>query len=151
VLDSPPRSERSPTLRTWTRLLHTHAAVTQQLGTQLLTAQGLSINDYETLAALSRAPGQRMRRIDLARRLLLTPSGVTRLLDGLTNSGFVERTSSDADLRVAYAQLTGAGAAKLEAASGEHVDAIHKLLENHLSAAELTQLADLLGKLASAA
>jgi DNA-binding MarR family transcriptional regulator len=134
-------------LRTWTRLLHAHAVVTQLLGSRLLAVQGLSINDYETLAALARAPRQRMRRIDLARRLLLSPSGVTRLLNGLTDAGYVERKGSDADLRVAYAQLTRAGAAKLEAASGEHVDAIHKLLERQLSAAEIIQLGDLLGKL----
>jgi DNA-binding MarR family transcriptional regulator len=66
---------------------------------------------------------------------------------GLTDAGYVERKGSNADLRVAYAQLTRAGAAKLEAASGEHVDAIHKLLEHHLSAAEIIQLGDLLGKL----
>jgi DNA-binding MarR family transcriptional regulator len=139
--------ESPTTLQTWTRLLQAHAALTQQLGSQLLAAQGLSLNDYETLAALSRVPGRRLKRIDLARRLLLTPSGVTRLLEGLKDAGFVERTGSDADLRVAYAQLTEAGAAKLESASGEHVDAIHELLGNRLSAAELTELGDLLGKL----
>jgi DNA-binding MarR family transcriptional regulator len=151
VRESPTRSERVPAIRTWTRLRHAHAAVTQQLGSQLLVAQGLSINDYETLAVLARAPGQRMRRVDLARWLLLTPSGVTRLLDGLTKAGFVERTGSEADHRVVYAQLTVGGAAKLAAATGEHVEAIHKLLENQLSPAELTQLGCLLGKLSRAA
>jgi DNA-binding MarR family transcriptional regulator len=92
-----------------------------------------------------------MRRVDLARWLLLTPSGVTRLLDGLTKAGFVERTGSEADHRVVYAQLTVGGAAKLAAATGEHVEAIHKLLENQLSPAELTQLGCLLGKLSRAA
>jgi DNA-binding MarR family transcriptional regulator len=91
-----------------------------------------------------------MRRTDLARHLLLTPSGVTRLLARLTGAGLVERTSSDVDLRVAYAQLTEAGAAKLEAASGGHADAIQDLLQNHLSASELAELGDLLDTLADA-
>ena len=148
TVGSPPGSELPPTIQTWTRLLHAHASVTQQVGRQLLAAHGLSIKDYATLAALSRAPGQRMKRIDLARWLLLTPSGVTRLLDKLARAGLVERTGNAADLRVAYAQLTVVGADKLEAASGDHADAIHELLERHLSAAELSQLGDLLGKLA---
>jgi DNA-binding MarR family transcriptional regulator len=134
----------------WTKLLRAHAVVAQQLGSRLLAAYGLTINDYETLAALSRAPRRRMRRTDLARHLLLTPSGVTRLLARLTGAGLVARTSSNVDLRVAYAQLTEAGAAKLEAASGGHADAIQDLLQNHLSASELTELGDLLDKLADA-
>ena len=92
--------ELSATLRTWTRLLRAHVATAHVLGGQLQGAHGLSINDYETLSVLSRAPGRRMKRVDLARRLLLTPSGVTRLLDGLQDASLVERTSSDTDLRV---------------------------------------------------
>src|SRR5438477_7277096 len=110
------REISSPTLRTWTRLLRAHAATTHLLRGQLRVAHGLSLNEYETLAALSQAPGQRVKRADLARRLLLTPSGVTRLLDGLRDAGLVERLGSDADLRVAYARLTDAGAVRLEAA-----------------------------------
>lgn len=141
----------SATLQTWTRLLHAHAATARLLSEQLQGTHGLSINDYETLSALSQAPARRLRRVDLARSLVLTPSGVTRLLDGLQDAGLVERTGSDADLRVAYAQLTETGAAKLEEASCTYVDAIRTMLGNRLSELELAQLGDLLGKLPEAA
>ncbi|MCW2965362.1 MAG: regulatory protein MarR [Actinomycetia bacterium] len=140
-------TEFPTTLHVWSLLLRVHGVKTQLVSARLQAAYGLSINDYETLSALSRAPGQRMKRVDLARALLISSSGVTRLLDGLRDAGLVERTASDADLRVAYAQLTAAGAAMLELASGDYVDAIGMLLETHLTADELVQLGDLLGKL----
>jgi DNA-binding MarR family transcriptional regulator len=140
--------ELSATLRAWTKLLRAHAVTTHLLSGRLEAAHRLSINDYETLSVLSHAPGLRMKRVDLARTLLLTPSGVTRLLDGLQDAGLVERTRSDADLRVAYAQLTDAGAATFEAASCTYVGVIRTLLETRLSEPELAQLGDLLGKLA---
>ena len=78
-------------MRAWTRLLRAHASTTRLLSAALQAEYGLTINDYEALYVLSRADGRRMRRVDLARRLLLTPSGVTRLLEGLERPGLVER------------------------------------------------------------
>ena len=72
-----------PVLDAWVRLLRAHASATRELSVQLQAEHGLTINDYEALHHLSRAEGSAMRRIDLAAELLLTPSGVTRLLDGL--------------------------------------------------------------------
>jgi DNA-binding MarR family transcriptional regulator len=140
-------TESPSTLRVWSLLLRVHGVKTQLVSGRLQAAHGLSINDYETLAALAQAPGRRMKRVELARALLISSSGVTRLLDGLQDAGLVERTGSDADLRVAYAQLTAAGAAMLEAASCDYVDSIGMLLETHLTADELEQLGALLGKL----
>lgn len=134
-------------VRAWTRLLRAHAATTRILSSQLLTEHGLTINDYEALLVLSHAEEGRMRRVDLSRRLLLTPSGVTRLLEGLEKAGLVERTSCPEDRRVAYAELTYAGRERLVEASGAHVEAVRELLETHLSARELTTLVDTLGKL----
>lgn len=88
-----------------------------------------------------------MRRVDLARRLLLTPSGVTRLLEGLEHAGLVERATCSSDLRVTYAQLTESGAERLEAASCAHVGSIRTLLEEYLTEAEIDELAEVLGKL----
>jgi DNA-binding MarR family transcriptional regulator len=133
----------------WTRLLRAHSAATHRLGGQLQAAHGLSMNEYEALSALARAQGRRMKRVDLARELLLTPSGVTRLLAGLEEAGLVERMGSDADLRVAYARLTDAGAAKLEAAARDHLGTIRTVLESRLSGPEIAQLGDLLGKLST--
>jgi DNA-binding MarR family transcriptional regulator len=104
------------------------------------------VNDYEALYVLSRAEGGRLKRIDLARRLALTPSGVTRLLAGLEEAGLVERTTCPGDRRVAYAELTEQGAAKLESASCGHVGSIRELFEEHFADGEIDELADLLAR-----
>ena len=121
------------------------------LSASLQAEHGLTINDYEALQVLARADGRRMRRVDLARKLLLTPSGVTRLLEGLESAGLVERAACDADLRVTYAQLTDAGAERLEAASCGHVGSVRALFEEHFSHEELEALAAALGRLPGAA
>lgn len=133
--------------RTYTRLLRAHAATVRALGAGLLAAHGLTVNDYEALLALSQAEEGLMRRVDLARKLGLTPSGVTRLLEGLEAGELVERASCPSDLRVTYARLTDAGAAELERASCDHERAIAALLQAHLSAAEIEELGGLLAKL----
>ena len=135
--------------RAWTRLLRAHAATARELSATLQAEHRLSLNDYEALDLLARAEGRRLRRVDLARRLALTPSGVTRLLEGLEEEGLVARASCPADLRVTYAELTDAGAGRLEAASCGHVGAIRALLEEHLSEPEIEELAELLGRLPS--
>jgi DNA-binding MarR family transcriptional regulator len=120
------------------------------LSAELQAEHGLTINDYEALLVLSRAEGRRMRRVDLARQLVLTPSGVTRLLEGLESAGLVERAVCKADLRVTYAQLTEAGAAKLEVASCAHVGSVRALFEEELSPEEIEALGALLAKLPGA-
>jgi DNA-binding MarR family transcriptional regulator len=134
-------------VRAWTRLLRAHATTTRLLNTQLLADHELTINDFEALYVLSTAEDNRLKRVELARRLVLTPSGITRLLEGLETHGLVERATCDSDLRVTYAQLTDAGRAKLAAASCSHVGSIRTLLEEHLSSEEIDELAELLGKL----
>jgi DNA-binding MarR family transcriptional regulator len=134
-------------VRAWSRLLRAYATTTRALSIDLQAQHGLTVNDYEALYVLSRAPDRRLKRVDLARRLLLTPSGVTRLLEGLERAGLVERATCSTDLRVTYAQLTDAGSAKLEAASCSHVGSIRALFEEHLSEQEIRRLADVLDKL----
>ena len=114
--------QSTPTeLEPFVNFLRAHAAVVRELSSELVAAHGLTINDYEVLLRLSRAEGSRMRRVDLAQEVLLTPSGITRLLEGLERSGFVERVACKEDLRVSYAQLTSAGRTKLRAASKTHI------------------------------
>jgi DNA-binding MarR family transcriptional regulator len=134
-------------LTAFVRLLRGHAAVTRALNAQLQAEFGLTINDYEALLVLSSAPDQRLKRVDLARRLLLTPSGITRLLEGLEAAGLVERTTCPTDLRVAYAQLTDKGRQTLDAASCGHTSSIRTLFEEYLSEAEIEQLSEMLARL----
>ena len=136
-----------PAVRAWTRLLRAYALTTRSLSADLQEAHGLTINDFEALLVLANAEDGRLKRVDLARNLLLTPSGVTRLLRGLEDAGLVERASCASDLRVTYAQLTDAGRDKLEAASRAHIASIRALLEEHFARDELNSIADMLGKL----
>jgi DNA-binding MarR family transcriptional regulator len=127
--------------------MRAHAATTRLLSAQLQEEHGLTLNDYEALLVLSRAEDARMKRVDLARSLILTPSGVTRLLEGLEDAGLVERAACATDRRVTYAQLTDAGREKLVEASSGHVAQIHSLLEEHLEEGEIDAVAEILGKL----
>src|SRR3954449_9049451 len=107
----------SVAIEAFVRLVRANAAVTRQLSAQLSADHGLSINAYEALLLLARAPEPRMRRVDLAGELLLTAGGVTRLLEGLEREGLVAREHCASDRRVAYAVLTEAGRDKLREAS----------------------------------
>src|SRR5262245_45966905 len=113
-----------PAVEAWTNLLRAHAATSRALSAELQAGHGLSLNGYEALHELSQAPDGRMRRVDLARRLALTPSGITRLLEGLEQAGLVARVGCASDLRVAYAELTDAGRTKLTQASCGHVGSV---------------------------
>ena len=141
------QTQAHPAVRSWVHLLRAHAATTRALSAELVAEHGLTINDYEALLLLSRAEDRRMRRVDLAGELLLTASGITRLLDGLERAGFVERASCASDRRVTYAVLTDAGYAKLEAAADSHVAGIRSLFEQRFDEHELEQLAALLSRL----
>ena len=141
-------SKQASAVDVFASLLRAHAATTRRLSAQLLVDHGLTINDYEVLLRLSRSPEHRMRRVDLAGEVLLTASGVTRLLDGLERSGYVERGTCDTDRRVVYAVLTDAGAEKLAAAARSHLAQIEDLLTARLDPAELDALAGLLTRLA---
>lgn len=130
--------------------MRAQATTKRELAAQLQEEHGLSMTAYEALYVLSRAEGQRLKRVDLAERLVLTPSGVTRLLEGLEAAGLVEKVACDTDLRVSYASLTEAGAVKLEQASCGHTGSIRSLFEERLGAEEIDQLAELLGRLPGA-
>jgi DNA-binding MarR family transcriptional regulator len=134
-------------VRTFVSFLRAHSAVTRQLDRELVTDHGLTINDYEVLLHLSRAPGRMMRRVDLAKRVVLTPSGITRLLHGLQQCGLVCNQSCESDARVVYAKLTDEGAKRLESASEMHVESIRGLFCEHFSPDELIVLTALLERL----
>jgi DNA-binding MarR family transcriptional regulator len=141
----------TPAIDAWARLLEGHAASTRALSAELVAQHGLTLNDYGCLLHLSRAEGGRMRRVDLAEKLMLTASGVTRLLDGLEEAGLVERAMCQSDRRVVYAVLTPDGRTRLEQASESHLAGVRNLFEQRFSREEIDQLASLLGRLPEAA
>ena len=124
-----------------------HASVVRGLDRELVNDHGLTINDYEVLLRLARAPDRMMRRVDLAQQVLLTPSGITRLLDGLQGSGFVEKAACDSDARVVYAKLTDAGREKLRTATEDHVASIRALFGERFTEDELRTLCGFLDRL----
>ena len=128
-------------------LLRAHASVTRRFSADLVADHGLTLSAYEVLLRLALAPDRRLRRVDLAEEVLLTPSGITRLLAGLEQSGYVERASCESDARVTYAQLTDAGLAKLREARMTHRAGIHDVFVDRFSVEELETLRDLLQRL----
>jgi DNA-binding MarR family transcriptional regulator len=134
-------------LEAWVAFLRSHAAITRQLSADLLAAHGLTVNDYEVLLHLNGAEGNMMRRVDLAESVVLTASGITRLLDGLERAGYVEKATCESDARVSYAKLTETGHAKLREASKTHLASIDELFTSRYSDDELATLGELLARL----
>ena len=143
-------SKQSPSVQSFAALLRAHAAATRRLNALLTADHGLTISDFEVLLRLAWAPDQRMRRVDLAQQVVLTASGITRLLDGLERSGYVERDSCASDRRVVYAVLTESGLTKLAAAAASHFTQIDEMFGARFDEQELDVLASLLAKLGDA-
>jgi DNA-binding MarR family transcriptional regulator len=137
-------------LDAFARLMRAHSTLRRELAAQVLTPRGLTLNDFEALVHLSRADGNRLRRVDLVDLLMLTPSGVTRLLDGLEQAGLVESVNCASDARVHWAQLTEAGVGTIECVAVEHAEVLRSLFCGTLAEEELAQLAELLGRLPGA-
>jgi DNA-binding MarR family transcriptional regulator len=131
----------------WIRFLRAHAALTRELSARLEALHELTLSDFDVLVQLYYAEGRRMRRIDLARSVLLTASGITRLLDGLESCGLVGKERCDSDARVTYAVLTAAGVKKIEEARESHLADIEELFGSRFSPEEREKLSELLGRL----
>jgi MarR family transcriptional regulator, 2-MHQ and catechol-resistance regulon repressor len=129
------------------RLLGAHGTLVRELGADLVARHGLTVSDYGALLLLSRAGEQGMRRIDLARELQLSPSGITRLLERLEDQKLVRKGACKEDARVSYAVLTETGMEKLREAAPGHVADIDRRLGAVLDDEELETLANLLGRL----
>jgi DNA-binding MarR family transcriptional regulator len=140
VPDDRPRWLDDEEMRAWRGLVETYAELTAVLEAELLDGFGIDSGDYGVLVNLSEAPEQRLRMCDLAARLHLSPSGLTRRLDGLVKAGYVAREPSATDRRVTLAVLTDAGRATLEAAAPVHVEGVRRTFVDHLSRSQLRQL-----------
>jgi DNA-binding MarR family transcriptional regulator len=136
-----------PTLTAWVRFLRAHAQITRELGARLEADHGLTMSDYDVLIQLYFAEGHAMRRVDIARQVLLTASGITRLLDGLERCGLVAKQACASDARVSYAVLTDEGVRKVESARDTHLADIDELFGSQFAPEERQQLAELLGRL----
>lgn len=137
-------------LTAWRNFLQTHAVILRELDADLLASQGMTTRDYEVLLYLSKEPDRALPMSALAERTMLTRSGITRLVDGLVAGGLVERKACPSDARVSYARLTDPGYEKLRDAGCTHVAGIERMFLQYFDAAEIEQLAHLLGRLPGA-
>jgi DNA-binding MarR family transcriptional regulator len=122
--------------------------VRRELEAELAGKHELTVSEFEVLLLLSRAPDHKMRRVDLADEVRLSPSGITRMLDRLGEAALVEKGICDSDARISYAVLTEKGLGSLTNAMPIHIAAIDRLLGERLSEEELEQLSGLLERLA---
>jgi DNA-binding MarR family transcriptional regulator len=127
--------------RAWRAFLYAHATVVPKLDQELAGAQGLSLNQFEVLSWLARAGRRGLRMSDLASRVVLSPSGVTRAVDQLERKGLVERCVLESDKRGYVATLTAEGRALQRKATNVHVLGVREHFVNHLRGTELEHLA----------
>lgn len=133
--------------RAWRALVRAHACLVKRLDAQLEAEHGLPLTSYEVLVRLTKADGGKMRMHDIASSVLLSRSGLTRLVDRLERDGLVDRCSCENDARGAYAVITDAGRGKVSAARASHLEGIHALFVAHYTEAELELLGPLLERL----
>ena len=132
----------SPELRAWRGMLRAHAALAKALDAQLEAAHGLQLSSYEVLMYLADAEDERMRMCDLASSILLSRSGLTRLVDRLQREGLLERVACHDDARGAFAKLTPLGRERLAAARATHLAGVRALFLDLFSPDELDRLGD---------
>ncbi len=138
----------SPTeLGAWRGFLRVHSALFHELDSDLATTNDLPLRSYEVLLLLEDAPGRRLRMSDLSRSVLLSPSGVTRLVDRLEREGLVTRERCPEDGRGYNAVLTEPGEVRLQRARATHLAGVRRLFLDKLGDADLLQLAEYWDKL----
>jgi DNA-binding MarR family transcriptional regulator len=145
-----PRRPDPERLAAWRLLLEAHAAVVERLGRELESECGLPLTWYDVLLQLSTAPEGRLRMGDLAQAVLLSRSGLTRLVDRMEAAGMVCREAHPSDGRGANAVLMPAGRAALRRAAPVHLRGIEDHFARHLSDADAAALRDVLSRVVTA-
>lgn len=144
------RPLRHPTaagMTAWRAFLSTHAMITRRLEAELMTEEDLPLASYDVLVQLAEAPDRRLRMTELAGAVLLSRSGLTRLVDRLTRDGLVTRQACEDDARGTYAVLTQDGLARLRKASRVHLRGVEDHMTGRLTEDELMTLTRLLRRL----
>ncbi|MGE0880506.1 MAG: MarR family winged helix-turn-helix transcriptional regulator [Acidimicrobiia bacterium] len=127
--------------KAWRGLINGFTAVRAELDEQMTEQFGLAAGDYGVLVSLSESEsGNSLRMCDLAGAMHLSPSGLTRRLDGLVKRGLVARTPSVEDRRVIMAVLTDAGKDLLAQAAPVHVEGVRRAFFDHLSRTQIRNI-----------
>jgi DNA-binding MarR family transcriptional regulator len=148
---APTESLTPQELAAWRGMLQVHARVTQALDAQMRAEHGLSVSSYEVLMFLADAPDHRLRMSEIAARVLLSRSGLTRLVDRLVELGYVTRCAAESDGRGAYAELSDAGLRALEAARRTHREGVRSFFLDRLTVTDQIALADIWTRFLAAA
>ena len=130
-------------LAAWRRFLQAHAVVIRRLEADLLTEHALPLASYDVLVQLVEAPDRRLRMTELAQRVLISRSGLTRLVDRLEREGLVSREPCDDDARGLFAVLTERGFDSLRRASSTHLRGVQSYAIGRLDDAQIAALADI--------
>jgi len=125
----------------WVGLLHAHSSLVKQLDAELTNAHGLSLSGFEVLWRIAATENGRLRMTDLAELVLLTPSGLSRLVDRLEADGMIDRVACPTDGRATNATITELGRQRLAEAQSTHFDGVRKRFLAHFSDEEIGQLA----------
>ena len=139
-----------PGIGAWRTFLQSHARITRRLDEELQAAHGLSLAEYDALLQIAHSPGRRVRMNVLANRVLLSRSGITRLVDRLEAAGSVERVACNTDARGQEAVLTASGLDRLRTAADTHLDGVRRYFLERLDATDLDSLERSLGRVAVA-
>ena len=131
-------------LRAWQALLHAHRDVTDALDSELRTEHGLSMATYDVLLRLARATGRSLKMSDLAARVMMSPSGLTRAVDRLVDQKLVTRSRSAEDARVMLVRLTDRGHRALRDAARTHLRGIREHFTERLTQRQLRDVASAL-------
>jgi DNA-binding MarR family transcriptional regulator len=141
LMASATRELAAEELAAWRGLLRVHSALVKTLDAELLDAHDLPLSSYEVLINLQAAPGRRRRMAELADSVLLSRSGMPRLVDRLEREGLLERDTCSADGRGTFAVLTDKGDELLARARATHLDGVRDRFLRHFTPEELEQLA----------
>jgi DNA-binding MarR family transcriptional regulator len=129
-------------LAAWRGFIRVHAALVRELDRELELEHGLPLTHYEVLLHLDNAPEHRLRMSELASSVLLSQSGITRLVDRMEREGLVERVPCPADRRGLWAILTDAGRSLLAEARPTHLAGVRARFLEHFGDEELRALSD---------
>lgn len=127
-------------LAVWRSFLQAHATLVRRLEADLMAEHDMPLATYDVLVQLVEAPERRLRMTELAQRVLLSRSGLTRLVDRLEREELVRREACDTDARGTFAVLTDAGYARLKAATPTHLRGVAEYALDRLSPEELDGL-----------
>lgn len=135
----------------WPLLLETHAALLDLLEGELDETGGLPLTWYDVLVQLEMSPDRRLTMKELSRAVLLSKSGITRLVDRMERAGMIERDACLADRRVVYAKVTARGRAVFKEASPVHHRGIERHFTRFVTKEEARAMKTALGKVLGAA